>query len=302
MKGRVNPKYISLIFAGLFFSYLFRGVYSMYVSFSTLEDLRAANIALQAIYALFEYGAIPALLCYFIASIIYSIGFRHGARSMIRQDFIAQVCAVVLLVNTVTGFVDIFSILEPVTNLVINTAEPFILVLAFTLYFLLVMTKKYEMNPVEKFLSFRIYFMWLMILQAIEVALSDGLYFLVARSGLEEELAYQYGIVITRTAEILAIADVSIFFFMLIGVLILMYIIKAKAAEYVEKRKNGTYQQEEAEKNKPNEPDIFVFDNEDEAKQQEVIKAVEEKLKQMEKESEGQDDDHHDDINDIFDL
>lgn len=301
MKSKVNPKYIPVIFAGLFFSYLFRGVYSMYVSFSSLEDLRAANIALQAIYALFEYGAIPGLLCYFIASIIYSIGFRRGARSMTRQDFIAQVCLVVLSVNVFTGLIDIFSILAPLTNIIINTAEPFILVLAFTLYFLLVMVKKHEMNPIERFLSFRAYFMWLMILQAVELALSDGIYFLIAGSGLEAQLAAEYGIVITRLTEILAIADVSIFFFMLIGILILLYVIKAKAAEYVDKRSLGEITEEKKE---PNEPDIFVFDMDDGNKEEQeaVLNAIREKLEKEKKESDGNDDNHHDDIDDIFDL
>ena len=177
-KDLINKKYYPLIWVALIFASLVANVYPIYLSFVELESVTVSKIVLYILRAIFFEGGLPAAWCFLLAFVSYSMVRR--VTGVPKNDFIYTVMAFTAAARLLIGIIDAFCILEPrmsvITSAVLNLV---VMTVAYAVMFFLVFDKRYKMNPVERYYSFRIWTSIYLILTGISVVFINAVYLLV---------------------------------------------------------------------------------------------------------------------------
>ncbi|MBR4800802.1 MAG: hypothetical protein IK048_03955 [Clostridia bacterium] len=179
-KNIVDRKYYALIWASLIVASLVANVYGIYLSFIEMESITRASAILAVLRAIFIDGAIPAVVCYFLAMIVYSIGLRRYVGAIPRNDFVYTVMAFTAAVRLVCGIVEAFCILVPRMYVITSAIlSPLLLTVAYGVMFFFVFARRYNLNPVEKYNSFRLWATVYLVVLGLGMVLQNALYLIV---------------------------------------------------------------------------------------------------------------------------
>lgn len=203
-RNKIDRKYYAPIWAGLVICSLVASVYPLYLTFSQLESISFASVLIEVFRAILSYGIFPTAICFLLAFLAYMIGARRYLVAVPRNDFFYTVMIFASVARFLTGAVEVFCILLPnmyiVTSAILN---PLLQTIAFALMFFFVFAKRYKMNPVEKYVSFRTWGMVYLILLGIAMVVENAVYLLAvldaaAFANFNEILQEIYGITIVR--------------------------------------------------------------------------------------------------------
>ena len=179
-KNLIDKKYYSVIWIALVFATLIGNAYEIYLNFTSLESISRGVIILNVMRAIILDGALPAAICYVLALIMYSIGARSYATAIPRNDFIYTVMIFTAVVRLVCGIVEVFCILVPRMYVITSVNLTLIVrTVAYAVMFFFVFAKKYNLNPVEKYLAFRIWAMVYLVVLGIGTVLTNAIYLIV---------------------------------------------------------------------------------------------------------------------------
>lgn len=194
-KPIIPDKWGTLIWAVMFVAGLIRNVVPLVTSFIGLE--KAAEITLQVIYDLLEYGALPMVVCYVFSLVLFAMSARRGAVSMRRNDFVYICMLFTSGAYLVMGIIESFAFLDarimPYTELLLNMT---VLTGAYCAMFFLVLARR--MDPRKKFYNFTSWASLYLGLQGLLVVINSAccitlVYSDTANEMLQEILEAYYG-------------------------------------------------------------------------------------------------------------
>ncbi|MEG1662629.1 MAG: hypothetical protein RR338_01470 [Clostridia bacterium] len=142
--NKLNKKWYSLIWCALILASLVRSAYVIYTGYANLDDAVPSKIMLQVLMDIVFSGLLPAVLCYFCASIIFSMTWARRMRFSSKNDFVYIVMIATACARMLMGIIEIFCVLNPklyaYTSLLLNET---VLSVALLLMFFLVLKPKY---------------------------------------------------------------------------------------------------------------------------------------------------------------
>ena len=150
-KPIIPDKWGGLIWAVMFIAGLIRNVVSFAGSFAGLTE--PAEITLQVIYCLLEYGALPMVVCYVFSLVLFTMSARRRAVALRRNDFIYFCMLFTSGAYLLMGIIESFSFLDEgvyvYTSQLLNMT---VLTGAYCAMFFLVLAPK--MDPRKKYYNF----------------------------------------------------------------------------------------------------------------------------------------------------
>ncbi len=241
MTNKINSKYNILIWLGLIFSCFIRDSYVIYSEFSALVGANATTITIQVVLTLLINGLLGAAIIYFIAFIAHMIGARRYVSCISRFDFTSIVMIAMMGSNVLLGIVDLFSLLSPMVNYFTASFGYLVALVALLLVYFLVIVKKYNLNPVEKYNSFKLWFTFFVVFIGFSVITQDLAILVIADLGTAPEfseiigeLLYMYGeeLVIDSFTQAVSIASICVYVAVVIGFVVMVQVFKSKASKY----------------------------------------------------------------------
>ncbi len=237
--SKIDRKWFIWIWIALIFASLFRNAYPIYVAIDSLETPSGAEVALNVVYSLFLEGLLPAFLCYLCASVMYSMTARRRIVFSSSTDFIYITMGFTAAARTVMGFIEIFSVLNPVVyTYTSQLLDVTVLSAALLIMYFAVLKPKY-LNPVTAFASFSIYMPVYVALQGVNTLLpAVSVFILKSANALPQEyidlLEQQYGMSIEVSQDMIAaaIAAIVVYVVLLAACILLMEVLRKKAKEY----------------------------------------------------------------------
>lgn len=183
MKPIIDKKYYSLIWIGLLVSSVVRSCYSLYTDVISIMDdptqITVLSIVVDTIVYAIVYAIIPAALCYFCASIVYSFGARRRFFSVNRGDFIYLTMLYTAGARLVMGVIEAFAILDATvfdyTSVLLDVT-----VLSSALYFMYMKHVAPRLAPKDNRNVFGVYSMTYLICQAVHTGIPCLAYFIGA--------------------------------------------------------------------------------------------------------------------------
>ncbi len=241
MTNKINSKYNVLFWLGLIFSCLIRNASGIYMEFSTMENPSPATIAVQVVLTLLLTGVLNAAITYFIAFIAHMIGARRYVGCISRYDFTSLVMIAVIASNVLLGIVDLFSLLGVPIGQFTASFGYLVTLAALLLVYFLVIVKKYNLNPVEKYNSFKLWFTFFLVYVGLAIVLEDFAKLIILDLGtmpevseMVGELLYMYGdvFVLNVYTQGIAIASICIYAVIVIAFVVLVQVFKKQASSY----------------------------------------------------------------------
>lgn len=109
-KPIISDKWGALIWAVMFVAGLIRNIVPLVGSFTGLEG--PTEIAVQVIYCLLEYGALPMVVCYVFSLVLFIMSARRKAVSLRRNDFVYLCMLFTSAAYLLMGIIESFSFLD----------------------------------------------------------------------------------------------------------------------------------------------------------------------------------------------
>lgn len=261
MRDKIDRKYSGAIWAIVIIGYVLNNVYLFYYTFATTEFPAVGAIFAKIIWAILEYIVLPIFILSLLGSVTYSAGFRRGARFISRFDFNAHFLVSTAAVKGIVGVISIFAILVPAISYFASEFEYVLVYLMYLFVFFKLIVKKYNLNPVEKYNAFRVWFTVYLIFAGLLVASNDLIVLTLLNNPEFYELLYDYGvstIYISRADQIVSIVSISIYGVMLIVSIVMNFIFKKQAREYQDPIARSEYNEKKEQQNyEPNPFDEF---------------------------------------------
>ncbi|MDE5601693.1 MAG: hypothetical protein K2J16_04270, partial [Clostridia bacterium] len=178
---KINKKYFGIAWIALILACFIRNIFSIYWDISSIAEPSRVIILRTILSVIFSYGVIPAVVTFVCAIVVWYIGFYKYVRFISRRDFCTLVMTFTAAARVVVGLIEVFAILD--TDVYVFTSN----VLDFTLLsaamltmFLVVINKRYKLNPVERYNAFKLWSMVYMIVAGLSVFLGNGIMLMLA--------------------------------------------------------------------------------------------------------------------------
>ena len=168
--NKVNKKFFVWIWLALVLACFMRNAFNIYASVVGIEEPSRIGIFIEVIRIIFAYGAIPAVVTFVCALVVWQIGFSRFVRCVSRNDFCYIVMAFTAAVRFLVGIIEIFSILDPNVYAFTSSVLDFVLLTAAMLVmFFCVLCRNYHFNPVEKYNAFKLWSIIYMVVAGLLV-------------------------------------------------------------------------------------------------------------------------------------
>ena len=178
-KPIIPDKWGGLIWAVMFIAGLIRNVVSFAGSFAGLTE--PAEITLQVIYCLLEYGALPMVVCYVFSLVLFTMSARRRAVALRRNDFIYFCMLFTSGAYLLMGIIESFTFLDPgvyaYTSQLLNMT---VLTGAYCAMFFLVLAPK--MDPRKKYYNFTSWASLYLGLQGLRTVVTSVMYIVLEYS------------------------------------------------------------------------------------------------------------------------
>ncbi len=269
MTNKINSKYNVLIWLGLIVSCLIRDAYIIYDDFMFLESYSATSIAINVVLTLLINGLLSAVIIYFIAFVAHSISARRYVQCISRFDFTSLVMIAITCSNVLLGIIDVFSLLSIEVNYFTASFGYLIEMTALLLVYFLVIVKRYNLNPVEKYNSFKLWFTFFVVFVGIVVIVQDFAILFISELGTTQELSeligellYAYGaeLVIDEFTKAISIASICVYCAVVIGFVTMVQIFKKQASSYRSPEGRSAYYQTHDNRPYQQRQDLNPFD------------------------------------------
>ncbi|MCM1306082.1 MAG: hypothetical protein NC037_05545 [Bacteroides sp.] len=245
--GKVIKKYAPIIWIGLLIACLVRNAYEIYLAVSVAEPTSALSVFWLIIRYALSYGIVPMAVVFLCAFVVWHISSMRYVRAVPRADFCYLVMAAVAVVKFFVGIIEIFSILNPNVATITTTVLDFTLLtgVLIGLYFLI--AKWYNLNPVEKYNVFKVWFMVYMIVAGVSVIFSNSVYLSILDGGAYGieiwEILYDIGqtLEITELQLGASVAVICIYFAYLIAVIVLGELLRKKSDRFRNPETRGEF-------------------------------------------------------------
>lgn len=178
-KPIIPDKWGGLIWAVMFIAGLIRNVVSFAGSFAGLTE--PAEITLQVIYCLLEYGALPMVVCYVFSLVLFTMSARRRAVALRRNDFIYFCMLFTSGAYLLMGIIESFTFLDAgvyaYTSQLLNMT---VLTGAYCAMFFLVLAPK--MDPRKKYYNFTSWASLYLGLQGLRTVVTSVMYIVLEYS------------------------------------------------------------------------------------------------------------------------
>ena len=178
-KPIIPDKWGGLIWAVMFIAGLIRNVVSFAGSFAGLTE--PAEITLQVIYCLLEYGALPMVVCYVFSLVLFTMSARRRAVALRRNDFIYFCMLFTSGAYLLMGIIESFTFLDAgvyaYTSQLLNMT---VLTGAYCAMFFLVLAPK--MDPRKKYYNFTSWASLYLGLQGLRTVVMSVMYIVLEYS------------------------------------------------------------------------------------------------------------------------
>ena len=178
-KPIIPDKWGGLIWAVMFIAGLIRNVVSFAGSFAGLKE--PAEITLQVIYCLLEYGALPMVVCYVFSLVLFTMSARRRAVALRRNDFIYFCMLFTSGAYLLMGIIESFTFLDAgvyaYTSQLLNMT---VLTGAYCAMFFLVLAPK--MDPRKKYYNFTSWASLYLGLQGLRTVVMSVMYIVLEYS------------------------------------------------------------------------------------------------------------------------
>ena len=256
---KINKKYFGIAWLALILACFIRNIFSIYVDITTITEPSRVAILRIIFSVIFSYGAIPAVVTFICALVVWYIGFYRYVRCISRRDFCTLAMFFTAAARCVVGIIEIFAILDTGVYVFTSTVLDFTLLSAAMLtMFLVVINRHYNLNPVERYNAFKMWTMVYMIVAGLGVFCENGLILMLADpNGMSSEiveLLYQLGYPIELLFSKIQIASCAVAMVMyvlfLVAVIVIGEIFRKQSklfsnpetrGEYYEKHDNRGY-------------------------------------------------------------
>ncbi len=282
--AKINKKYYPIIWIALLIACFARNAYQIYLTVVMSEPAGSLSVFVMIIRYMLSYGVVPMAIVFLCALVVWQIGAARYVRCIPRNDFCYLAMAATAAVKFLVGIIEIFSILEPSIAVISSTVLEFTLLTGamLALYFF-VIAKMYNLNPVEKYNSFKMWSIVYMVALGILVISENAIYISVVDNGEFFASFWQimhdmgYTIVVGSLQVSASIAAICIYFAYVIAVIVIAQLLRKKAelfrnpetrGEFYEQYDNRAYKLrndadsvfEEAREGRASKPDDKVFD------------------------------------------
>ena len=244
--GRLNKKYFPIIWIGLLIACAVRNAYSIYLTIMASAPTSALSVLWMIIRYALTYAAIPMVVVFLCAFIAWHISASRFVRSVPRNDFCYLIMAATAVVKFLVGIIEVFSILEPTIATVTTTVLDFTLLTGALIALFFFMSKWYNLNPVESYNAYKMWFMIYMIVGGVLIISSNAVYLsildgsalgfemsqIIAEMGLPPVTELQLGS---------SVAVICIYFAYLIAVIVLGEILRKKSDRFRNPETRGEY-------------------------------------------------------------
>ena len=247
---KINKKYFGIAWLALILACFIRNIFSIYVDIVSITE-PGRVIILRTIFSIIFYdGLIPAVVTFICALVVWQIGFFRYVRCISRRDFCTLAMLFTAAARCVVGFIEVFAILDTGVYVFTSTVLDFTLLSAAMLtMFLVVINKRYRLNPVERYNAFRLWSMIYMIVAGLGVFCENGLILLLADPNeLSSEvvsLLYQLGYPIELLFSKIQIASCAIaivvYIIFLVAVIVLGEVFRKQSKLYRDPETRGEY-------------------------------------------------------------
>lgn len=249
---KISRKYFGLAWLALFLTCLVRNIYGIYLDISSItEPGRAAVI--WAVISIVLDGAIPAVVTFVCALVVWQIGFYKYVRFISRNDFCTLVMFFTSAVKFVIGIIEAFAILDPDVYVFTSTVLDIALEAgAMLAMFFLVIPRMYRPNPVEKYNAFKMWAIVYMIAAGLAVLgqnvlilmLSDGSSFSKGFLSVLNEYGYQVNAVFSDIQIASSAIAVVIYLAYLAAIIVLGEMMRKKSRMFQDPETRGDYYDE----------------------------------------------------------
>lgn len=178
---KINKKYYVIAWVALVVACFVRNAYNIVEYCAAITDPGALRIVTAMLAIVFSYGAVPSLITFLCAWVVWRVGVARYVRCISRKDFCCLVIAFTAAVRFVVGIIDIFSILEPnVAYFTTNVLDMTLLTGAMLAMFFAVIVKMYKFNPVEKYNAYKLWATIYMVVAGLAVIGQNGMILLLS--------------------------------------------------------------------------------------------------------------------------
>lgn len=247
---KLNKKYFGIAWIVLILACFIRNIFSIYVDIVTISEPSRTAILRIIFSVIFSYGLIPAVVTFVCAIVVWYIGFYRYVRCISRRDFCTLVMLFTAAARVVVGIIEVFAILDTGVYVFTSTVLDFTLLsAAMLIMFLLVINKRYKLNPVERYNAFRLWSMIYMIVAGLGVFCENGLILMLADPNeLSSEvvsLLYQLGYPIELLFSKIQIASCAIaivmYILFLAAVIVIGELFRKQSKLYSDPETRGEY-------------------------------------------------------------
>lgn len=183
MKPIIDKKYYAWIWVGLLIASVVRSSYLLYADIVSImndpEQANAISIIVNVIVYSLAYAIVPAVLCYFCASIVYGFGARRRFVSIHRNDFIYLTMLYTAGARLLMGVIEAFAILDATvfdyTSVLLDVT-----VLSAAVYIMFFRYVAPALKPQDRRNIFGVYSMTYLICQAVHTGIPCLAYFIGA--------------------------------------------------------------------------------------------------------------------------
>lgn len=238
---RISPKWHGAIWALLVAASLFRNVTTIVYDITASIPQGGVEVLINIVVDALFSGALPAVLCYLCASVLFSMSARRGYSFCHRDDFIYIVMIFTAGARLVIGIAECFSFIQPLVAVYTSfTADVLVLTAAmFAMYFAVL--KPRFMNDRTASDLFGLYGGVYFLVQGLFTVIPCVTYLSVygdsARSAELREILDSLGYNLTASEgahfRSACIAGLVIFGLWLIAYIVVMILLREKAKKYV---------------------------------------------------------------------
>jgi len=178
---KIDRKYYAAVWAALIVACFVRNAYGIYVYCAGITEISALRIVTALISIVFFEGAIPALVTFLFAWIVWRVGAMRYVRCISRKDFCCIVMGFTAASRFLVGIIDIFSVLEPNVNVFANSVlDMAALTAALLIMFFVFIVRYYRFNPVEKYNAYKLWATIYMVVAGLAAVGQNGLVLLLS--------------------------------------------------------------------------------------------------------------------------
>ena len=235
-KPIIPDKWSGLIWVTMFIAGIIRNIVPFVSGFAGLTE--PADITLQVIYSLLEYGALPMVVCYVFSLVLFTMSARRRAVSLRRNDFVYLCMLFTSAAYLLMGIIECFSFLEEgvyaYTSQLLNMT---VLTGAYCAMFFAVLAPR--MDPRQKYYNFTSWASLYLGLQGLRTVMtSAGCLILKYSANVSAEFAefletYGYSALAGEGYAIAAIIALCLLAAWSVAAGVVTYLLQKKAKSYV---------------------------------------------------------------------